>query len=88
MVWRIIFFLTYIFTILHYSLSSYLYLHYVFKACNVSNMGEKKVFSTRVDESLIKKLKHLAVDEDESLSNLLDEAIEDLLKKYEKKPKK
>jgi predicted transcriptional regulator len=54
-------------------------------------MGEKKVFSTRVDEDLIKKLKHLAVDKDESLGNLLDEAMTDLLKKYEtqeKKPKK
>ena len=51
-------------------------------------MGEKKVFSTRVDDELIKKLKHLAVDEDESLGNLLDEAIEDLLKKYEKQTKK
>lgn len=46
------------------------------------------VFTVRVDEDLIKNLKHLAVDEDESLSNILDEAIEDLLKKYEKKPKK
>jgi len=63
-------------------------LHSVFKACNVSSMREKKVFSTRVDESLIKKLKHLAVDEDESLGNLLDEAIEDLLKKYEKRAEK
>jgi len=33
-------------------------------------------------------LKHLAVDEDESLGNLLDDAIEDLLKTYEKKPRK
>ncbi|MHB9097120.1 MAG: ribbon-helix-helix domain-containing protein [Syntrophales bacterium] len=32
----------------------------------------------------MKKLKHLAVDEDESLGNLLEEAIDDLLKKYEK----
>lgn len=47
-----------------------------------------KVFSTRVDEDLIMKLKHIAVDEDESLSNLLEEAIEDLLKKYEKQEKK
>ena len=63
-------------------------MHYVFQVCNVLIMGDKKVFSTRVDDELIKKLKHLAVDEDESLGNLLDEAIEDLLKKYEKKPKK
>jgi len=51
-------------------------------------MGEKKVFSTRIDEDLTKKLKHLAVDEDESLGNLLEEAIQDLLKKYEKQEKK
>ena len=36
----------------------------------------------------MKKLKHLAVDEDESLGKLLEEAIEDLLKKYEKQKKK
>ena len=51
-------------------------------------MGDKKVFSTRVDEDRIKDLKHLAVDEGRSLGNLLEEAIQDLLKKYEKKPKK
>ena len=50
--------------------------------------GRKKVFSTRLDEDLVKKLKHLAVDEGETLGDLLDEAIEDLLKKYEKKAKK
>ena len=50
-------------------------------------MKEKKVFSTRIDEDLIKKLKHLAVDEGESLSNLLEEATEDLLKKYESQAK-
>lgn len=82
------FFLAYIFTLLHYIMSSFFFLHSVFQVCNVLLMGEKKVFSTRVDEDLIKKLKHLAVDEDESLGNLLDEAIEDLLKKHEKKPKK
>lgn len=54
----------------------------------MSAMGEKKVVSTRLDEDLVKKLKHLAVDEDESIGDLLDEAIEDLLKKYEKKKKK
>jgi predicted transcriptional regulator len=51
-------------------------------------MGNKKVFSTRVDEDRIKDLKHLAVDTDKSLGNLLEEAIQDLLKKYDKKPKK
>ncbi len=51
-------------------------------------MAIKKVFSTRVDEDKIKGLKHLAVDTDKSLGTLLEEAIQDLLKKYEKKAKK
>ena len=51
-------------------------------------MGEKKIFSTRVDEDPIKALKHLAVDTGRSLGNLLEEAIRDLLKKYEKNPPK
>ena len=50
-------------------------------------MGDKKVFSTRIDDALIKKLKHLAVDEDESLGKLLEEAIMDLLEKYKQKGK-
>jgi len=51
-------------------------------------MGEKKVFSTRVDEDCIKELKHLAVDTGKSLGFLLEEAIRDLLKKYDKKGEK
>lgn len=50
-------------------------------------MVNKKVFSTRVDENRIKDLKHLAVDTGKSLGNLLEEAIQDLVKKYEKKNK-
>ena len=51
-------------------------------------MGNKKIFSTRVDEDRIKALKHLAVDTDKSLGNLLEEAIQLLLKKYGKMSKK
>ena len=51
-------------------------------------MGERKVFSTRLDQDLIKKLKHLAVDEARALNDLLEEAIQALLKKYKSKPKK
>lgn len=47
-------------------------------------MGEKKIFSTRVDDDRIKDLKHLAVDTDRSLGDLLAEAIEDLVNKYRK----
>jgi predicted transcriptional regulator len=45
-------------------------------------------FSTIFNEDSIKKLKHLAVDADESLGILLEEAIRDLLKKYERRMKK
>ena len=51
-------------------------------------MGTKKIFSTRVDEDRIKDLKHLAVDTDKSLGQLLEEAIQDIVKKYEKILKK
>jgi F0F1-type ATP synthase assembly protein I len=51
-------------------------------------MGERKVFSTRLDQDLIKELKHLAVDEGRALNDLLEEAIQVLLKKYKSKPKK
>lgn len=47
-------------------------------------MGRKKTFSTYVDEDRIKDLKHLAVDTDTSLGDLLAEAIADLVKKYRK----
>ncbi len=58
------------------------------RKCKRAPMGKKKVFSTRVDEARIKDLKHLAVDEDRSLGDLLEEAVQDLLKKYGKKGKK
>ena len=48
-------------------------------------MGNKKIFSTRVDTARIKDLKYLAVDTDRSLGSLLEEAIQDLKKKYKTK---
>ena len=51
-------------------------------------MSKKKTFSTRVDAERLKALKHLAVDEDKSIGTLLEEAIEDLVKKYEKAKRK
>jgi NRPS condensation-like uncharacterized protein len=52
-----------------------------------AGMGERKVFSTRLDQDLIKELKHLAVDEGRALNDLLEEAIQALLKKYKSKSK-
>lgn len=51
-------------------------------------MGEKKIFSTRIDSDRIKELKHLAVDTDRSLGRLLEEAIKDICRKYENQSKK
>lgn len=50
-------------------------------------MGEKRVFSTRIDEDLVRELKHLAVDENRSLGSMLEEAIFEILRKYKKKSK-
>jgi len=49
---------------------------------------EKKQVSFRIDPTIIKKLKFLAVENDRSLTDLFLEAIQDLLKKYGKKSKK
>ena len=51
-------------------------------------MGKKKIFSTRIDDDRLKELKHLAVDTDKSLGTLLEEAIQDIVKKYAKILKK
>ena len=48
---------------------------------------ERKNYNTTLRVDLIKKLKFLAVEEAARVNNLLEEAIEDLLKKYEKKYK-
>jgi predicted transcriptional regulator len=50
-------------------------------------MGQKRTFSTRIDDDLLKALKHLSVDTDKSLGELLEEAIAELIRKYSK-PKK
>jgi predicted transcriptional regulator len=51
-------------------------------------MEAKKTFSTRIDADLLKSLKHLAVDTDMSIGKLLEEAIHDLIRKYEKKKRR
>ena len=50
-------------------------------------MTEKKVFASRIDADLFKKLKHLSVDANSSIEYLLEEAVKDLLAKHEKKLK-
>ena len=50
-------------------------------------MSEKKMFATRIDPAILKELKHLSIDAEKPISDLTEEAIQDLLKKYEKSVK-
>ena len=43
------------------------------------------MFATRIDNDLLKKLKHLSVDTESSIAILVEEAVKDLLQKHEKK---
>ena len=42
-------------------------------------------YNTTLDADLLKKLKFLSVEENKRHNDLLEEAIQDLLKKYKKK---
>ncbi len=44
----------------------------------------RKNITSSIEIDLIKQLKHLAVDTERLLNDLLEEAIRDVLKKYEK----
>ena len=49
---------------------------------------DRKAVTFRIDPEIVKRMKYLALDQDKTLTDLLLEAIQDLLKKYEKKSKK
>lgn len=51
-------------------------------------MKEKKMFATRIDKELLKSLKLIGVHSEKPINTLLEEAIQDLVKKYEKQEKK
>ena len=48
----------------------------------------RKPLSTKIENNLQKDVKKLAIDLERPLNDLLEEAMRDLLKKYEKKAKK
>ena len=48
-------------------------------------MKIRRPFTTRIDETLLKEVKKLAIDLDCSVNDLLEEGIEYLLEKYKKK---
>jgi len=47
----------------------------------------KKIFAIRINPTILKELKHLGLDAGKPISDLIEKAIRDLLKKYEKKHK-
>ena len=49
---------------------------------------ERKQFTTTIKEDALKNIKKLAIDLDRNVNDLLEEAIEYLLKKYEKNAKR
>ena len=48
----------------------------------------RKTVTTTIENDLLKSVKKLAIDLERPLNDVLEEAIQDLLKKYEKKPAK
>ena len=44
----------------------------------------KKMFTNQVDGDLLKSFKKLAIDQDKTINNLLEEAMRNLLKNYDK----
>ena len=64
-----------------FSFDSHPYLnYYIFMA--------KITYNTRLEEDLVKKFKILAIEQGKRQNDILEEAIQDLLKKYEKPKKK
>jgi Ribbon-helix-helix domain len=51
----------------------------------MKNQSQPKMFSTRVNADLIKELKHLSVDLEKPIAQLVEEALMDLIKKYQAK---
>ena len=47
-------------------------------------MADRKMFATRIEPKLQKALKLLSVEKEKSISELAEEAIKDILKKYGK----
>jgi hypothetical protein len=50
--------------------------------------SERKGFNTNIRADLLRSLKILAAEKDLRINDLLEEAIEDLLRKNERKPSK
>jgi hypothetical protein len=51
-------------------------------------MAKRVHYTTTLQQDLLKRLKFLSIEENKRQNDLLEEAIRDLLEKYEKKPSK
>ena len=49
---------------------------------------DKKLFSTTLNNDLLKQFKKLTIDLERPINDVLEEAMKDLLKKYEKDQRK
>ena len=47
--------------------------------------SRRKTYGLSLDQALMKEIKHLGVDEDRNLNDLIEEAMRELVKKYKKK---
>ena len=45
----------------------------------------RQAYSMRIDPQLLKQLKHLAVDEEKAVSELIEEAIRELIERHNRK---
>lgn len=67
------------------ALTSYRKLLYNSSMVRPKSTVTKQQLGARVNVDLIKKLKHIAIDKNVSFNVILEEALEDLLKKYKQK---
>jgi hypothetical protein len=50
-----------------------------------SASSDRKMYGLRLDQTLMKEIKHLAVDQAKPMNDLVEEALADLLKKHHAK---
>ena len=62
-----------------------IYIDLFFYLCYLILMSERKMYNTTLDIKLLRQFKVLAAQLDKRQNGLLEEAIQDLLKKYSKK---
>ena len=47
----------------------------------------RKAYGLRLEQAMMREVKHLGVDEDKPMNDLVEEALRDLLKKYRERRK-